>query len=182
MLSQFQSEAEGKLVSLEEQLKVSQDKVVNQESLLSTVAHDKENLSRVVAQNKELKNNLAELQDAFVVRTNQNAELANSLETEIRIREKLEGKCTDLTERLTTENRKVLELMEQVNILGNQNDDQVINHSFKNTLSVNTQQDEDHSTKSVEENIAPNQLEESHTCAIQYSQTQVRPQCLCTLT
>ncbi|XP_019855340.1 PREDICTED: golgin subfamily A member 2-like [Amphimedon queenslandica] len=123
MLSQLQSETEERANSYEEQLKLAQDQVVDQQSLLTTVSHDKETLSRVVSQNKELKKNLGELQDAFVLRTNQNAELADSLETETRRRQKLEEKCSQLTESLNMERQRLGELTEELHSLKRQEEE-----------------------------------------------------------
>ena len=123
MLSQLQSETEERANNYEEQLKLAQDQVVDQQSLLTTVSHDKETLSRVVSQNKELKKNLGELQDAFVLRTNQNAELADSLETEGRRRQKLEEKCSQLTESLNIEAQRLSELTEELHSLKRQEEE-----------------------------------------------------------
>lgn len=123
MLSQLQSETEERANNYEEQLKLAQDQVVDQQSLLTTVSHDKETLSRVVSQNKELKKNLGELQDAFVLRTNQNAELADSLETETRRRQKLEEKCSQLTESINTERERLGELTEELHSLKRQEEE-----------------------------------------------------------
>lgn len=55
---------------------------VDSQSLLDTMSRDKEALSRSVGQNRELKTQLVELQDAFVKMSKQNMELATELETE----------------------------------------------------------------------------------------------------
>ena len=124
MLSQLQSETEDRANTYQEQLKLAQDQVVDQQSLLTTVSHDKETLSRVVSQNKELKKNLSELQDAFILRTNQNAELADSLESETRRRRKLEEKCNGLTESLGIETQRITELSEELSALRRQQEEE----------------------------------------------------------
>lgn len=55
---------------------------VDSRRLLDTMSRDKEALSRAVAQNKELKAQLVELQDAFVRLSEQNMQLATEVETE----------------------------------------------------------------------------------------------------
>ena len=124
MLSQLQSETEDRANTYQEQLKLAQDQVVDQQSLLTTVSHNKETLSRIVSQNKELKKNLSELQDAFILRTNQNAELADSLESETRQRRKLEEKCNRLTESLGSETQRITELSEELSALRRQEEEE----------------------------------------------------------
>jgi chromosome segregation ATPase len=55
---------------------------VDSQSLLDTISHDKEALSQAMAQNRELKSQLVELQDAFVRMSEQSMQLATDLETE----------------------------------------------------------------------------------------------------
>ena len=88
------------LAKLEDTLTAMRGEAVDQQNLLSTIAQDKATVSRyvtlpptvhtshtshhcrAVAQNKELKNQLAELQEAFVQQTHRNMELATELETQ----------------------------------------------------------------------------------------------------
>ena len=60
-------EKEGKIGELEMTLKRVSDNVVDKEKLLDDMQSDKTALSRAMAQNKELKNQLAELQNGFVI-------------------------------------------------------------------------------------------------------------------
>jgi chromosome segregation ATPase len=53
-----------------------------QKRLLEQMHNDKQTLSRAIQQNKELKDQLVELQDAFVSLTKQNAQLTNQLDSE----------------------------------------------------------------------------------------------------
>ena len=55
---------------------------VDSQRLLDTMSQDKEALSRAVAQNKELKIQLEEIQEAFIRMSQQNMELATELESE----------------------------------------------------------------------------------------------------
>eukprot|EP00731_Ephydatia_muelleri_P023993 Em0016g264a len=76
---------------LEAKLERLQEQVVDQKGLLTTISQDKETISRAMAQNKELKNHLAELQEAFVKQSHQSMELASELETAKRRWSQLEG-------------------------------------------------------------------------------------------
>ena len=58
------------------------DGAVDSRALLETMSRDKEALSRAVAQNRQLKTQLSELQDGFVRLSQQNMELASDLETQ----------------------------------------------------------------------------------------------------
>ncbi len=106
-MSRLNEEQEERLCELDEELRRVKEEVVDQHGLLTTMHQDKETISRSVAspirpplptlsipslramsQNKELKANLLELQDAFVRLSQQNMELASALESERhRIRE-----------------------------------------------------------------------------------------------
>ena len=58
------------------------ESAIDSGALLETMSRDKEALSRAVAQNRELKTQLVELQDGFVRLSQQNMELALDVETE----------------------------------------------------------------------------------------------------
>lgn len=81
-LSQLHSTAEDSVSRLEGELSRVKGEVVDQQSLMATISQDKESISRAVAQNKDLKEQLAELQEAFVQKSHQNMELATALESE----------------------------------------------------------------------------------------------------
>lgn len=108
------AESEDKVIKLESELNRIKGEVVDQQTLLSTIAQDKETISRAVTQNKELKERLAELQDAFVQQSHQNMELASTLDTEKRRRERLEGQCQDLERGLTSERTRVAQLVDEL--------------------------------------------------------------------
>lgn len=65
-LSHFISEKEMRLEELEMTVQRLSDSSVDREQLLETMQSDKTALSRAMAQNKELKHQLAELQNGFV--------------------------------------------------------------------------------------------------------------------
>ncbi len=60
------SEREDRLQELEMTVERLQDNAVDSDSLLESMQSDKTALSRAIAQNKELKTQLAELQNGFV--------------------------------------------------------------------------------------------------------------------
>jgi len=59
-------EKEERIMHLEIAVEQASDAVVNKEKLLETMQGDQTALSRAMAQNKELKNQLSELQNGFV--------------------------------------------------------------------------------------------------------------------
>lgn len=104
-------------VQLEDTVATLRGEAVDQQKLLSTIAQDKATVSRfvvslscslhytdicrAVAQNKELKEQLTELQEAFVQQTHRNMELATDLESQqlkLRRLEQHEAKSVALTE------------------------------------------------------------------------------------
>ncbi|CAH8510198.1 unnamed protein product [Dicrocoelium dendriticum] len=77
------------MVSLKEQLAYAQEALrdkdtilADRQSILDTVTSERATLSRAMEQNQSLKQQLLELQDAFVKTSNQNAELAAELQNE----------------------------------------------------------------------------------------------------
>ena len=60
------SEKEDRVMELEETVQRLSDDQVDKESLLADIQSDKTALSRAMAQNRELKTQLAELQNGFV--------------------------------------------------------------------------------------------------------------------
>lgn len=81
-LSQLLEQMELRVAEAEREGARLREAAVDSGSLLDTMSRDKEALSRAVGQNKELKTQLVELQDAFVKMSKQNMELATELETE----------------------------------------------------------------------------------------------------
>ena len=77
-MSQLQSQLE----EAERETERLRESSVDSRALMDTISQDKEALSRTVAQNRDLKRQLEELQDGFVRLSQQNMELASDLETE----------------------------------------------------------------------------------------------------
>ena len=101
-LSQLYSSSEDTVARLEGELSRVRGEVVDQQSLMATISQDKESISRAVAQNKDFKEQLAELQEAYV----QNMELASSLDSEKYRGQKLTQRLTEMEEELTEERRR----------------------------------------------------------------------------
>ena len=78
---------------------------MDQQSLITSISQDKESISRAVAQNKDLKEQLAELQEAFVHKSQQNMELATALESQKYQNQQLIQAQGKLREDLTEEKR-----------------------------------------------------------------------------
>ncbi|XP_043914088.1 golgin subfamily A member 2 [Protopterus annectens] len=76
-LSRLNQEQEERLLELEKTVQRYNEEVVDRQQILENMQSDKMTISRALAQNKELKEQLAELQNGFVKLTNENMELAS---------------------------------------------------------------------------------------------------------
>ena len=81
-LSRSAEQLEQRAVEAEREGVRLREAAVDSQGLLDTISHDKEALSQAMAQNRELKAQLVELQDAFVRMSEQSMQLATDLETE----------------------------------------------------------------------------------------------------
>ncbi|KAL4219452.1 putative golgin subfamily A member 2-like protein 5 [Mactra antiquata] len=81
-LSRFLEEKENKLLELETRLDELGDLAGDKAELLENIQSDKTALSRALTQNKDLKQQLAELQNGFVKMSNDNMEMLTQLQTE----------------------------------------------------------------------------------------------------
>ena len=78
-LCRLVSEREERVQELELTLQRLSDEQVDKDALLDSMQSDKTALSRAIAQNRELKTQLAELQNGFVKMVSVNMELMTSL-------------------------------------------------------------------------------------------------------
>ncbi|XP_013386833.1 golgin subfamily A member 2 isoform X2 [Lingula anatina] len=81
-LSRLISEKEGRIMELESTLSRVGEDSIDKDELLESMQSDKVALSRAMAQNKDLKQQLAELQNGFVKLSNESMELTTDLQSE----------------------------------------------------------------------------------------------------
>ncbi|XP_048469351.1 golgin subfamily A member 2, partial [Rhincodon typus] len=91
-LSHLNLELEERLQELERTVERYNDNSVDRKQLLENMQSDKATISRALTQNRELKEQLAELQNAFVKLTNENMELTNALQSEQYVKKELAKK------------------------------------------------------------------------------------------
>ncbi|XP_048414910.2 golgin subfamily A member 2 isoform X2 [Stegostoma tigrinum] len=91
-LSHLNLELEERLQELERTVERYNDNSVDRQQLLENMQSDKATISRALTQNRELKEQLAELQNAFVKLTNENMELTNALQSEQYVKKELAKK------------------------------------------------------------------------------------------
>ncbi|XP_067868344.1 golgin subfamily A member 2 isoform X2 [Heterodontus francisci] len=97
-LSHLNLELEDRLQELERTVQRYDDNSVDRKQLLENMQSDKATISRALTQNRELKEQLAELQNAFVKLTNENMELTNALQSELYVKKELVKKVGRLHE------------------------------------------------------------------------------------
>ncbi|XP_033122047.1 golgin subfamily A member 2-like [Anneissia japonica] len=94
-LSKLCGEAEERLQGLESEVITLREEATNRASLLESVQGDKATISRALSQNKELKTQLQELQNAFVKMSNDNMELTTKVQTEEHVNKELGNKVAE---------------------------------------------------------------------------------------
>ncbi|WAR30727.1 GOGA2-like protein [Mya arenaria] len=117
-LSRYLEEREAKIDELEARLEEMGEVAGDKAELLENIQSDKTALSRALTQNKDLKQQLAELQNGFVKMSNDNMELLNQLQSEQHtLRDlQLSNKDTELVKAIenSVEANKVKLLHEQI--------------------------------------------------------------------
>ncbi|XP_018588401.2 golgin subfamily A member 2 isoform X2 [Scleropages formosus] len=99
-LSRLCQEQEARLLELEREAERRAEEVEDRRRILEDVQSDKATLSRALTQNRELKEQLAELQNGFVKLTNENMELTSGLQSEQHVKKELARKMGELQEDL----------------------------------------------------------------------------------
>nr|XP_033816468.1 golgin subfamily A member 2 isoform X2 [Geotrypetes seraphini] len=99
-LSCLNQEQEEQLLELEKAVQRYSEAAVDREQILENIQSDKATISRALSQNRELKEQLAELQNGFVKLTNENMELLNALQSEQHVKKELAKKLGQLQETL----------------------------------------------------------------------------------
>ena len=99
-LSRLVEEKEVSLLEYEQKISRMQDDSVDKTTLLENMQSDKTALSRAIAQNKELKNQLAELQNGFVKMSNDNMDVLSKLQGEQHVSKELATRLSQQEEEL----------------------------------------------------------------------------------
>lgn len=99
-LSRLVQEQEVRMEELERQAERAAEDTQDRLQILEDVQSDKATISRALAQNRDLKNQLAELQNGFVKLTNENMELTSALQSEQYIKKEIARKIGQLQEDL----------------------------------------------------------------------------------
>ncbi|XP_016302406.1 golgin subfamily A member 2-like [Sinocyclocheilus anshuiensis] len=99
-LSRLVQEQEVRLEELERHAERAAEEAQDRLQILEDVQSDKATISRALAQNRDLKDQLAELQNGFVKLTNENMELTSALQSEQHIKKEIARKIGQLQEDL----------------------------------------------------------------------------------
>ncbi|XP_053473482.1 golgin subfamily A member 2 isoform X1 [Ictalurus furcatus] len=121
-LSRLVQEQETRLEELEMQARRAADEAQDKLRILEDVQSDKATISRALAQNRELKDQLAELQNGFVKLTNENMELTSALQSEQHVKKEIARKMGQLQEDLHNAKEQMKERMQECSSLQEQRD------------------------------------------------------------
>ncbi|NWU66392.1 GOGA2 protein, partial [Pterocles burchelli] len=111
-LSHLNREQEERLMELEKAVQHYNEESADRQQILEDMQSDKATISRALSQNRELKEQLAELQNGFVKLTNENMEVTSALHSEQHVKKELAKKLGQLQENLG-ELKETLELKTQ---------------------------------------------------------------------
>uniref|UniRef100_A0A8C3XHA9 Golgin subfamily A conserved domain-containing protein n=1 Tax=Cyanoderma ruficeps TaxID=181631 RepID=A0A8C3XHA9_9PASS len=111
-LSHLNREQEERLLELEKTVQRYNEEAVDRQQILEDMQSDKATISRALSQNRDLKEQLAELQNGFVKLTNENMEVTSALQSEQHVKKELAKKLGQLQENLA-ELKESLELKTQ---------------------------------------------------------------------
>ncbi|XP_036769662.2 golgin subfamily A member 2 isoform X3 [Manis pentadactyla] len=111
-LSRLNREQEQRLLELERAAECWGEQAEERRQILESMHSDRTTISRALAQNRELKEQLAELQNGFVRLTNENMEITSALQAEQHVKKELAKKLGQLQEKLG-ELKETVELKSQ---------------------------------------------------------------------
>nr|AAB53335.2 cis-Golgi matrix protein GM130 [Rattus norvegicus] len=111
-LSHLNREQEGRMLELEREAQHWSEQAEERKQILESMQSDRTTISRALSQNRELKEQLAELQNGFVRLTNENMEITSALQSEQHVKKELARKLGELQERLG-ELKETVELKSQ---------------------------------------------------------------------
>ncbi|XP_006154089.1 golgin subfamily A member 2 isoform X4 [Tupaia chinensis] len=97
-LSRLNQEQEHRLQELERAAELWGEQAEERKKILESMQSDRTTISRALSQNRELKEQLAELQNSFVRLTNENMELTSALQSEQHVKKELVKKLGQLQE------------------------------------------------------------------------------------
>ncbi|XP_051750546.1 golgin subfamily A member 2 isoform X4 [Ctenopharyngodon idella] len=126
-LSRLVQEQEARLEELERQAERAAEEAQDRLRILEDVQSDKATISRALAQNRDLKDQLAEFQNGFVKLTNENMELTSALQSEQHIKKEIARKMGQLQEDLHNAKEQLLEKSNEVASVQEQRD-QYLSH------------------------------------------------------
>ncbi|KAM8803392.1 golgin subfamily A member 2 isoform 2-T2 [Rhynchonycteris naso] len=126
-LSRLNEEQGQRLLALEREAERWGEQAEMRQQILENMQSDRATISRALAQNRELKEQLAELQDSFVRLTNENMEITSTLQTEQYVKKELAKKLGQLQEKLG-ELKETVELKSQEAQSLQQQRDQYLSH------------------------------------------------------
>ncbi|XP_067262410.1 golgin subfamily A member 2 isoform X2 [Chanodichthys erythropterus] len=126
-LSRLVQEQEARLEELERQAERAAEEAQDRLRILEDVQSDKATISRALAQNRDLKDQLAEFQNGFVKLTNENMELTSALQSEQHIKKEIARKIGQLQEDLHNAKEQLLEKSNELASVAEQRD-QYLNH------------------------------------------------------
>ncbi|XP_070309704.1 golgin subfamily A member 2 isoform X7 [Odocoileus virginianus] len=99
-LSHLNQEQEQRLLELEREAECWGEQAEERKQILESMQSDRTTISRALSQNRELKEQLAELQNGFVRLSNENMEITSALQSEQHIKKELTKKLGQLQEKL----------------------------------------------------------------------------------
>ncbi|XP_036710145.1 golgin subfamily A member 2 isoform X2 [Balaenoptera musculus] len=99
-LSRLNQEQEQRLLELEQAARCWEEQAEERKQILESMQSDRTTISRALSQNRELKEQLAELQNGFVRLSNENMETTSTLQSEQHIKKELAKKLGQLQEKL----------------------------------------------------------------------------------
>ncbi|XP_029415823.1 golgin subfamily A member 2 isoform X10 [Nannospalax galili] len=111
-LSHLNREQEERLLQLERAAERWSEQAEERKQILESMQSDRTTISRALSQNRELKEQLAELQNGFVRLTNENMEITSALQSEQHVKKELAKKLGQLQEKLG-ELKETVELKSQ---------------------------------------------------------------------
>ncbi|XP_066508017.1 golgin subfamily A member 2 isoform X3 [Hoplias malabaricus] len=121
-LSRLLQEQEARLEELESQAERTAEEAQDKLRILEDVQSDKATISRALTQNRELKDQLAELQNGFVKLTNENMELTSALQSEQHIKKEIARKMGQLQEDLHNAKEQLMEKAQECSSILEQRD------------------------------------------------------------